>query len=149
MQRAATPRAVAGEVEAPAAPAPDDEEMPAAPAPDDLQAPAAPASDDAPAPDGSTDRARQLVAFIAPAVFKRLTETALGVPVGTSQAFAEAVDAQSEKIRCDTSSQLMQEHNFSEPEARFATAALAPSIRNLAVAELLGDAAPAPDAMQS
>ena len=32
----------------------------------------------------------------------------------------------------------MQKHNFSEPEARFATAALAPSIRNLAVAELLG-----------
>ena len=119
-----------------------EEEERRAAASDDAEAPAAPA------PDGSTDRARQLVAFIAPAVFKRLTETALGVPVGTSQAFAEAVDAQSEKIRCDTSSQLMQEHNFSEPEARFATAALAPSIRNLAVAELLGDAAPAPDSMQ-
>ena len=81
-----------------------------------------------------------------PAVFNRLTEAALGVARGTSQAFAEAVTARSEKIRSDTSSKLVQQHNFSEPEARFVTTALEPSFRNLAVAELLGDAAPAPGA---
>ena len=113
MPRAVAPRAVAGEVEAPAAPAPD----------------------------GSTDRARRLAAQ-APAVYTRLTETALGMAVGTSDAFAEAVTARSEKIHSHASSQLVQRHNFSEPEACFVTTALAQSFRNLAVAELLGDAAP-------
>ena len=104
---------------------------------------AAAASDEAPAaptPDGPTDRAR-LLAAQGPAVFDRVTETALGVPVGTSQAFEEAVAARSEKIRSEKSSQLVQ-HNFSEPEVRFVTGAWAPNIRNLAVAEILGDAAP-------
>ena len=104
---------------------------------------AAAASDEAPAaptPDGPTDRAR-LLAAQGPAVFDRITETALGVPVGTSQAFEEAVAARSEKIRSEKSSQLVQ-HNFSEPEVRFVTGAWAPNIRNLAVAEILGDAAP-------
>jgi len=81
-----------------------------------------------------------------PAVYNRLTEAALGVARGTSQAFAEAVTAQSEKIRSQTSSQLVQQFTFSEPEARFVTTALAPNIRNLAVAQLLGDAARAPGA---
>ena len=106
---------------------------------------AAPPPPPAPAPDGSTDRARHLTAQF-PAVFNRLTEAALGVARGTSQAFAEAVTAQSEKIRSQTSSQLVQQFTFSEPEARFVTTALAPNIRNLAVAQLLGDAARAPGA---
>jgi hypothetical protein len=76
-----------------------------------------------------------------PAVFDPFTQTALGVHVGTSQAFEEAVAARSEKIRSLKSSQLVQ-HNFSEPEVRFVTGAWAPNIRNLAVAEILGDAAP-------
>ena len=105
----------------------------------------APETPAAPTPDGPTHRAR-LLAAQAPAVFSRLTETALGVAVGTSQAFAEAVTARSEKIGSDTSSKLVQQHNFSEPEARFVTTALEPSFRKLAVAELLGDAAPAPGA---
>ena len=100
----------------------------------------APETPAAPTPDGPTHRAR-LLAAQGPAVFDRVTETALGVPVGTSQAFEEAVAARSEKIRSLKSSQLVQ-HNFSEPEVRFVTGAWAPNIRNLAVAEILGDAAP-------
>ena len=107
---------------------------PPSPASDDAEAPAAPT------PDGPTHRAR-LLAAQGPAVFDPFTETALGVHVGTSQAFEEAVAARSEKIRSLKSSQLVQ-HNFSEPEVRFVTGAWAPNIRNLAVAEILGDAAP-------
>ena len=94
----------------------------------------------APTPDGPTHRAR-LLAAQGPTVFDPFTQTALGVHVGTSQAFEEAVAARSEKIRSLKSSQLVQ-HNFSEPEVRFVTGAWAPNIRNLAVAEILGDAAP-------
>ena len=100
----------------------------------------APETPAAPTPDGPTHRAR-LLAAQGPAVFDPFTQTALGVHVGTSQAFEEAVAARSEKIRSLKSSQLVQ-HNFSEPEVRFVTGAWAPNIRNLAVAEILGDAAP-------
>ena len=100
----------------------------------------APETPAAPTPDGPTHRAR-LLAAQGPAVFDPFTQTALGVHVGTSQAFEEAVAARSEKIRSEKSSQLVQ-HNFSEPEVRFVTGAWAPNIRNLAVAEILGDAAP-------
>ena len=100
----------------------------------------APETPAAPTPDGPTHRAR-LLAAQGPTVFDPFTQTALGVHVGTSQAFEEAVAARSEKIRSLKSSQLVQ-HNFSEPEVRFVTGAWAPNIRNLAVAEILGDAAP-------
>ena len=100
----------------------------------------APETPAAPTPDGPTHRAR-LLAAQGPTVFDPFTQTALGVHVGTSQAFEEAVAARSEKIRSEKSSQLVQ-HNFSEPEVRFVTGAWAPNIRNLAVAEILGDAAP-------
>jgi hypothetical protein len=137
MPRAAAPRAVAGEVEAPAAPAPDDStvQAPAAPAPDDLQAPAAPALDD------SWSRVARFVGQGRPFFAKR-TAAAVCMRVGTSQAFEEAVAARVEDHRKINFTTMRNVDGGSDLEAQTVIDMLTPDFRNLAVAELLGDAAP-------
>ena len=110
-------------------------ETPAAPAPDDLQAPAAPALDD------SWSRVARFVGQGRPFFAKR-TAAAVCMRVGTSQAFEEAVAARVEDHRKINFTTMRNVDGGSDLEAQTVIDMLTPDFRNLAVAELLGDAAP-------
>ena len=109
-------------------------ETPAAPAPDDLQAPAAPALDD------SWSRVAHFVGQGRPFFAKR-TAAAVCMRVGTSQAFEEAVAARVEYHRKFNFATMRNADGGSDLEAQTVIDMLTPDFRNLAVAELLGDAA--------
>jgi len=112
------------------------DEAPAAPAPDDVEAPAAPA------PDGSAERVAPWLAHGRNVLAAR-TATALREPAGRSRAFEEAV---ADRVAFHGSGVFIELRNgragASVPEAQTVVDMLAPDFRNLAVAEILGDAAP-------
>ncbi len=102
---------------------------------DDLQAPAAPA------PDVSAERVAPWLAH-GRNVVAALTATALREPAGRSRAFEEAVAARVAFHGSGVFAELRGRAGASVPEARFVTETLAPDFQNLAVTEILGDAAP-------
>jgi hypothetical protein len=108
---------------------------PPSPASDDAEAPAAPA------PDVAAERVAPWLAH-GQNVVAALTATALREPAGRSRAFEEAVDARVAFHGSGIFAELTGRAGASGPEARFVTETLAPDFQNLAVAEILGDAAP-------
>ena len=108
---------------------------PPSPASDDAEAPAAPA------PDVSAERVAPWLAH-GQTVGAALTATALREPAGTSRAFEEAVATRVAFHGSGIFAELRGRAGASVPEARFVTETLAPGFQNLAVAEILGAAAP-------
>ena len=112
-----------------------EEEERRAAASDDAEAPAAPA------PDVSAERVASWLAHGRKNV-AALTATAFREPAGRSRAFAEAVAARVAFHGSGSFAELTGRFGASVPEARFVTETLAPDFQNLAVAEILGAAAP-------
>ena len=102
----------------------------------------APETPAAPAPDGSAERVAPWLAH-GQNVVAALTATALREPAGRSRAFEEAV---ADRVAFHGSGVFAELRNgragASVPEAQAVVDMLAPDFQNLAVAEILGDAAP-------
>ena len=110
------------------------------PSPQQVVAPP-PAAPPAPAPAAAAERVASWLAHGRKNV-AALTATALREPAGRSRAFAEAVAARVAFHGSGSFAELTGRFGASVPEARFVTETLAPDFQNLAVAEILGDAAP-------
>ena len=99
------------------------------------------AAAEAPAPDDSTSRVEHFLRQGRP-FFAKQTADAVCMRVGTSQAFEEAVATRAEYHRKINFTSMRSVDGGSDSEAQTVVDMLAPNFRNLAVAELLGDAAP-------
>ena len=95
----------------------------------------------APAPDDSTSRVAHFLRQGRP-FFAKQAADAVCVRVGTSQAFKEAVAARADYHREINFTSMRNVDGGSDSEAQAVVDMLAPDFQNLAVAELLGDAAP-------
>ena len=98
------------------------------------------AAAEAPAPDDSTFRVEHFLRQGRP-FFAKQTADAVCMRVGTSQAFEEAVATRAEYHRKINFTSMRSVDGGSDSEAQTVVDMLAPNFRNLAVAELLGDAA--------
>ena len=99
------------------------------------------AAAEAPAPDDSTFRVEHFLRQGRP-FFAKQTADAVCMRVGTSQAFEEAVATRADYHRKINFTSMRSVDGGSDSEAQTVVDMLAPNFRNLAVAELLGDAAP-------
>ena len=99
------------------------------------------AAAEAPAPDNLTSRVEHFLGQGRP-FFAKQTADAVCVRVGTSQAFEEAVATRAEYHRKINFTSMRSVDGGSDSEAQTVVDMLAPDFRNLAVAEILGDAAP-------